>query len=251
MDLVHAMSRFGFTKYESQAYAALLKLGPVTGYELGKGSGVPLSKSYVTLQRLVDKGAAIVEQTDPPRYAPVAPETLAASCRANIAADLDALLQAAVALPVQRDSLQIWCVAGRTNVLNMAGELIRESQRSVRLEAGPVDLQLLRPALGEVRGEARVHLVRSAAEATRTAKAGVILLLSDDRRVLAGTTEPADGCRAICTRNKGVIRLAFGYLKNLEVPVASSESPIPRRGVHEDWLAWEDRKHRDLVGRLN
>ena len=87
MDLVDAMSRFGFTKYESLAYAALLKWGPVTGYELGKRSGVPLSKSYVTLRRLVEKGAAVVEQADPPRYAPIAPETLAAASR-NLASCL-------------------------------------------------------------------------------------------------------------------------------------------------------------------
>ena len=248
MDLVDAMSRFGFTKYQSLAYAALLRLGPVTGYELGKQSGVPLSKSYVTLQRLVDKGAALLEQTEPPRYAPVAPKTLAASCRASVVADLEALLQAAVMGPADRDNVHVWCAAGRTNVLSLARELIRESQHRIRLEADAIVLQALGPILHEARGRGRLDLF---SDATPTSHAGSIVLLADDQRILAGTIVPGDTCRAVCTRNAGLVRLGLNYFQNLDIAAAPSALLIARRGMHENWLAWEDRKHRDLVGRLN
>jgi len=251
MNLADAMGRLGFTKYESLAYAALLRLAPMTGYELGKRSGVPLSKSYVTLQRLVEKGAAVVEQTDPPRYAPVAPETVAGSCRASFMADIDALLQATVTESADREGSHIWCVMGRTNILSLAGELIRESQRSVHIDADAVDLQALGPALDEVRGRGRVHVLRAAPEATPTARIGTIVLLLDDRRILAGTTEPDDECRAACTRNLGLVSMGLSYCQNIDVAAAPSDLSTTPRIMHENWLAWEDRKHRDLVGRLN
>ena len=61
-------------KYEAEAYAALLRHGQLTGYELGKRSEVPLSRSYEVLERLVGKGLALVQPGDPPRYAAEAPD---------------------------------------------------------------------------------------------------------------------------------------------------------------------------------
>jgi len=46
-----------------------LVAGPLTGYELGKRSPVPLSPSYETLERLTRRGFALVEPGEPLRYA--------------------------------------------------------------------------------------------------------------------------------------------------------------------------------------
>lgn len=251
MDLVNAMNRLGFTKYESLAYGALLKLGPVTGYELGKRSGVPLSKSYVTLQRLVEKGAAVVEQADPPKYAPVAPETLAAVCRAGFMADIGMLLRAAEMLRPDREDSHIWCVTGRVNVLSLVGELIRESEDRIWLEVDPADLLTLRPYLDEARERIRVDSFEPRTGATVAVKARRLILLSDDRKILAGTTEPEDECRAVSTRNAGLVMLGLDYFRRLASAAVASDLAPSRRGIREDWLAWEDRKHRDLVGSLN
>ena len=54
--MIDLLQRVGLNKYEAEAYAALLRYGPLTGYELGKRSEVPLSRSYEILERLVAKG---------------------------------------------------------------------------------------------------------------------------------------------------------------------------------------------------
>ena len=41
----------------------------MTGYELGKHSAVPLSRSYEVLERLNQKGLALVQPGNVPRYA--------------------------------------------------------------------------------------------------------------------------------------------------------------------------------------
>src|SRR5205085_4852065 len=42
MTAVDLLQRIGLNKYEAEAYYALLVAGPLTGYELGKRSTVPL-----------------------------------------------------------------------------------------------------------------------------------------------------------------------------------------------------------------
>ena len=66
--MVDLLQRVGLNKYEAEAYAALLRYGPLTGSELGKRSEVPLSRSYEILERLTTKGLALVQPGDPPRY---------------------------------------------------------------------------------------------------------------------------------------------------------------------------------------
>lgn len=45
MSLVELWMDIGFTEYEAKAYIALLRLGPATGYQIAKESGVPRSMS--------------------------------------------------------------------------------------------------------------------------------------------------------------------------------------------------------------
>ena len=53
---VDLLQRVGLNKYEAEAYLALLTDGPLTGYEFGKRSSVPLSKSYETLEQAYHPG---------------------------------------------------------------------------------------------------------------------------------------------------------------------------------------------------
>src|SRR5919198_6324807 len=89
--VIELLQQIGLNKYEAEAYSALLRYGPLTGYELGKRSGVPLSRSYEILERLSTKGLALVQPGDPPRYAAEAPEQFLDRTRAATTATLDAL----------------------------------------------------------------------------------------------------------------------------------------------------------------
>src|SRR6476469_4922374 len=80
---VELLQRLGLNKYEAEAYVALLAEGPLTGYELGKRSNVPLSKSYETLERLARRGLALVQPGDPPRYLAERPARFAAQTRSD------------------------------------------------------------------------------------------------------------------------------------------------------------------------
>ena len=123
--------------------------------------------------------------------------------------------------------------------------MIRESRHSICIDVDPVDLQVLGPVLDEARHKLSVNLFGSATDA------GTIVLLSDNRKVLAGTTQPEDECRAISTGNVGLVGLCLSFFRNQEIAAVPSEPVTIRRSFRENWLAWEDRKHRDLVSSLN
>jgi sugar-specific transcriptional regulator TrmB len=75
VNIVKQMQKLGFTEYESRSYAALLEENPVTAYELSKRSGIPSSKIYEVLGRLLEKEMAFeLQEVKGKRYIPVQPE---------------------------------------------------------------------------------------------------------------------------------------------------------------------------------
>lgn len=55
-DLVAHLQRIGLTQYEARIYITLARTGPLNGNEISQASGVPSSKTYETLRRLLTKG---------------------------------------------------------------------------------------------------------------------------------------------------------------------------------------------------
>ena len=68
------MRQAGLTEYEAKAYLALLQLGPASGREVAKKSGVPPTRIFDTLRALVDKGLASIVQPKPMIFSAVRPE---------------------------------------------------------------------------------------------------------------------------------------------------------------------------------
>lgn|SRR3989338_3168932 len=58
MDITTTLQRAGFTRNETKAYLALLKLGKATSYTVVKEAGVSSGKIYETLNRLIARGLA-------------------------------------------------------------------------------------------------------------------------------------------------------------------------------------------------
>src|SRR5436189_3536003 len=107
---VDLLQRLGLNKYEAEAYLALLTAGPLTGYELGKRSDVPLSKSYETLERLSRRGLALIQPGDPPRYLAERPDRLLAQSRSDHEALLTALAAALSERQRAEPADQFWVV---------------------------------------------------------------------------------------------------------------------------------------------
>jgi sugar-specific transcriptional regulator TrmB len=251
---VDLLQRVGLNKYEAEAYLALLTEGPLTGYELGKRSSVPLSKSYETLERLARRGLALLQPGDPPRYLAELPERFLAQTRSDQETVLTALATALADQQRAEPTEQFWVVRGRVNVLNRARALIDGAQVSVALGQGEAVPEL---AEALVRARARgcqVSVQTWTAPVAERAPGELIALLVDDVDALAGTLTPASQCQAVVSGNPGLasaLRIALGG-REAERSLTSVGAPAPTAAADRPeaaWLDWEARKQ-DRLRRL-
>src|SRR6266511_4262645 len=135
--VVDLLQRVGLNKYEAEAYAALLEYGPLTGYEHGKRSGVPLSRSYEILERLAAKGLALVQPGDPPRYAAEAPEQFVDRTRTAAVAALDTLARALAELRQPAPAAGFWVIRGQDHILTHARTFIAQAKRTLTVHVAP------------------------------------------------------------------------------------------------------------------
>src|SRR5438034_10628504 len=85
------LTPFGFTTTESLAYAALLRLGPSTGYAVAHAARVARANAYAALEGLVGRTAAIRLSGRPTRYRAADPRALIAQLAAQQGEALDRL----------------------------------------------------------------------------------------------------------------------------------------------------------------
>jgi HTH-type transcriptional regulator, sugar sensing transcriptional regulator len=248
MTVVELLQQIGLNKYEAEAYYTLLTQEPLTGYELGKRSQVPLSRSYEILERLSQKGLALVQTGDPPRYTAEKPGQFLGQVRATMLATLDALDSSLAALQRSDTSSEFWILRGRQNILARVQALIAEAQRTIYLslttnyEAEVVDLL----AFARARG---CSVFRSTTASAGNAGAERILLLVDDREALAGLLAPTESCQAVVSTNEGLVATLKGYFANqipARMPIPSTSTENTQQSDRLDWLAWEERKQRRL-----
>lgn len=139
------LTPFGFTPTESLVYAALLRLGPSTGYAVARGTRLARANAYGALEGLVTRGAATrtAPSVRPARYRPIDPQALLAQLATLQGEALDRLGRELKGLarpgdPVTRE------VGGVRAVANLVMQLVARAERRVE---GIVGLELWRPTL--------------------------------------------------------------------------------------------------------
>jgi len=246
--VVDLLQRVGLNKYEAEAYAALLQSGPLTGYELGKRSGVPLSRSYEVLERLSAKGLALVQPGDPPRYIAEAPEQFLARVRGSTIATLDALAGALAELGPSAIPEGFWVVRGQEHIVAHANSLIAQAQRALAVRIAPAHGAFVAEALAQAR--ARGCRVAQSPVEPRAEAAATVMLLADDREGLAGTLSPADRAQAVVSANPGFVAVLarfFAPQRSAGAMPHTEAGGMARETPPLAWLDWEQRKQRGLL----
>src|SRR5215469_9349284 len=137
MTAVEQLQQVGLNKYEAEAYYTLLAEGPLTGYELGKRSQVPLSRSYEILERLTQKGLALVQPGDPPRYIAGEPQQFLGQVRSAMSITLDAIASALASLSRPDTTAEFWVLRGQQHILARTQALLASAQQSIYLKLPP------------------------------------------------------------------------------------------------------------------
>jgi sugar-specific transcriptional regulator TrmB len=200
--MLHAdLTPFGFTATESLVYAALLHLGPSTGYGVARATRLARANAYAALDGLVTRGAAQRRAGRPVHYRAVPPQTLVAQLAAQQGEALDRLSRALAEAshPTEPDT---HVVTGARAVANVLQQLVARAAQGVQ---GVLAAELWRPTLpawrrAASRATVAVRLAGAAQDTEGIAQGTVdattpTLLLIDDAQVItaAGTGEQITG----------------------------------------------------------
>jgi sugar-specific transcriptional regulator TrmB len=238
METVKLLQEIGLNQYEAEAYFSLLAHGPLTGYELGKRSAVPLSRSYEILERLSTRGLALRQPGDPPRYVAEQFQRFLAGVRARTTATLDMLAETLAATAAPDVSSEFWVARGETQVLDRLRSRIAAATWRLDLVMPRAYASVLSPLLARAPAEGRrVFVAETGTMPT------LVLALADNRLALAGTLDGTGHCQALVGEQPALQALLRAYFSRPVVPAATA---VVSPAAAPDWVDWETRKQRHL-----
>lgn len=215
------LTPFGFTPTESRVYAALLRLGPSTGYALAHAARVARANAYGALEGLVGRTAASRLPGRPARYRAADPRALIAQLAAQQGEALDRL-SAELSTATAAVEPETRSVVGARAASNLILQLVaRAEQRAEGVLAG----ELLRPTLpawrrakdravvelrvaGEIPVEGQALVIASVAPDAPT----TLLIDSSQAVIVTGSGELA---RGLWSSHPAIIALVQAALRNL------------------------------------
>jgi HTH-type transcriptional regulator, sugar sensing transcriptional regulator len=248
MTAIEQLQQIGLNKYEAEAYYTLLAEGPLTGYELGKRSQVPLSKSYEVLERLTQKGLALLQPGDPPRYMAEDLNRFLGQVRQSMTKTLDDLANSLATIVSSHTAGEFWVLRGHQHILTRVQTMVIDAQQTIYLYLPAAYDAELADALARVK-EKGCQIFRASTAVQSQHDAVVILLLVDEIEALAGTLTPTGRGQAIVSSNQAIVTAIssfFAQQSPVESAIFSSSSLTSSQNNRLDWIAWEDRKQRRL-----
>jgi HTH-type transcriptional regulator, sugar sensing transcriptional regulator len=146
-ELIQRLQLLGFSQYEARAYCALLQRSPANGHEVAKTAGIPTSKVYETLERLLQKGAVLVQRSEPTLWAPVPYRDLTATLRQRMESNLTAVEQGLAQLGHEQDTKLTWSLSGHGHVVDSMRRAIDRTRERLAAAIPSGELDELTPAL--------------------------------------------------------------------------------------------------------
>jgi len=228
--IIDLMQTLGFSQYEAQVYLALLQQAQVTGYELARLSGVPASKIYAILNKLIAREVVLVMDSEPKKYVPVPPQDVLSRFKGNYLHAVQSLQDTLEPIYAQErtDSNYIWNISGRNLIIRKVNDFITATQQKLYLSVWDEEADEISPALNEAcnRGvrivivhfgqklmgygqeytHGREHEIRVERGGRR------IALITDDQQVILGHFQEDNSSNAAWTTNKGLVLLAKDYI---------------------------------------
>jgi Sugar-specific transcriptional regulator TrmB len=220
------LTPFGFTATESLAYAALVGLGPSSGYAVAKQLSIARANAYQALDGLVAKQAAALAGTDPRRYRAVQPQALLTIIGEAQARRLDRLEHQVLAQPAL-GAEPLVRLEGSRAIRETATRGIVRAERDVLCVAPAGELRALGPAfraraaagrptstwsLGPGADSGVVLTGELTGDAPQRHFPSPVLLLIADGALLASLGEAASGYWSLDPLIQGVVRAAISAI---------------------------------------
>lgn len=229
--LIQKPTTLGFSEYEAKAYLALLRSHPATAYEVSRASGIPTSKIYQVLDRLVERGmVAPAASGKARRFMPLDPDEFLGRYKNTVEQTVDALRHDLSHLSEQAKQSSIWNITDGGYLIDKAIAMIDEAKTTLMLSLCKEELALLEPALAKaLKRKVRVAIVHFGVpesklrqiyahpieETIYEEKGGRgIVVVRDSAEVLTGTIMDGGRVEGAWSTNQGFVTLAEDYIKH-------------------------------------
>jgi sugar-specific transcriptional regulator TrmB len=229
--IIQKLSALGLSEYEAKVYLSLLREHPATAYEIGKSSGVPTSKVYEVIKKLLQKNVlTVMEEKGTKRYVPLEPEELLGRYKSSAEALIGSLRKELQAIKGDQELSHIWNISDYDFFMGKAVRMIDGARKTVLLSLWKEELVLLEESVsGAIRRGVKVAAVHFGQPEPQSwpvyhhpiehtlyrEKGGRgLVVVTDSEEVLMGTVVKGDRVAGAWSTNRGFVTVAEDYIKH-------------------------------------
>lgn len=229
--IVKQLLEIGFSEYEARGYISLLKINRGTAYEIAKDSGVPTSKIYGVLSKLLERNVvSVLSEGKKKFYFPLAPEELIARKKSRTLKTLETLEDSLGQIKNETQVSYIWNISDYTSLLEKANRIILNSRQNLLISGWDEELVLLQDNLSLKEAEgvkiAVIHFGETSltcgmdfhhpiGDTLYSEKGGRgFTLVSDSKEALSATVLEENDVEGAWSLNKGFVIMAEDYIKH-------------------------------------
>jgi len=229
--MISRLMDIGFSEYEARVYISLLRANPSTAYEIAKESGIPTSKIYEVIARLLEKGfVSVVDGDNRKSYVPMDVNEFIEGRKKKIDKTLAGLKLDLAGLKTGGRASYIWNIDDYGYFLEKAERMILEAKKTILISAWKDEILNLKEILekkaeyekvkiaivhfGEVEIAAGRLFQHPIEDTIYNEKGGRgFAIVADSREALMGTIhdKALEGAWSI---NSGFVTLAEDYIKH-------------------------------------
>ena len=229
--LVPSLRQLGLSLNESKAYLCLLEKSGITAYEMSKNAGVPPSKIYDSLGKLLAKGfISIIKSGHAPRYVALDPIRILERYQKEYNRSLEMLKKRLGEIRQNPEAFNqyIWHLGERPQILDKVREIVEGSREMIYLSIWKEELQEVEEVFREAaKRKVRMAIVLYGSQAVdfgvvydhsledillREMGERRLALAADDKIVLLAHFSNEGKAFATWTHNRGMVNLAKDYI---------------------------------------
>jgi len=229
--IIYELAKLGLTEYEAKAYLSLLNENPATAYEIGKASGIPTSKVYEVLKKLVEKEViSIFDEGRTKQYIPLAPDEFLNRHKNMTERIIDSLRGELSHVKGKKEFSYIWNITEYDYFIHKVREAIKGATQTVLVSIWKEELALLEEELRyAVKRDVKVAVVHFGLPKVKIGQMyphpiedtiyqekggrGLIVVV-DSKEVLTGTILWNRKVEGAWSMNRGFVTLAEDYIKH-------------------------------------
>lgn len=229
-NIVSKLVKLGISEYEAKVYLSLLNENPSTAYELGKASGVPTSKIYEVLKRLIEKGIiSVIEDGKIRQYVPMALDEFINKYRSGMEDIIASLRTELSNLRTPMGIPYVSSIVEYEYLMDRVQRMIKNASVTILLSVCKEEFEILEDIIrNALKRDAKVAIVHFGSPGrkigqiyphpdkytTYKTKGRGIAVVVDSTEALTGTILKFNIAEGIWSMNKGFVTFVEEYIKH-------------------------------------